>query len=291
MDEQRRRSVIGTLIAIVIGGLVILAGSDGSRTVGSFAIFALCGILAYGINWIVFVPSYAAKTERFYDLTGSITYLTLMVVALSLSGDLDARTAIAGGMVIIWALRLGSFLFRRISKDGKDGRFDAIKTNFARFLMTWTLQGLWVLLTAAAALALITGEEREPLGWVAYVGMVVWLAGFVIEVVADAQKSAFKQDPANEGRFISTGLWAWSRHPNYFGEITLWLGMAIIAVPVLSGWRWVTLISPVFVYLLITRVSGVPMLEKRADDRWGGDPDYEAYKARTPVLALKPPSS
>jgi len=289
MDEQRRRSIIGTLIAVVLGGLVILAGSDGSRTVGPIAVFALCGILAYAINWIVFIPSFAARTERFYDLTGSLTYITLMVVALAVSGDLDARTAIAGGMVIVWALRLGSFLFRRISKDGKDGRFDEIKTNFLRFLMTWTLQGLWVLLTAGAALALITGEERQPLGWVAYLGMAVWLAGFVIEVVADAQKSAFKQDPANGGRFISTGLWAWSRHPNYFGEITLWLGMAIIAVPVLSGWRWVTLISPVFVFLLITRVSGVPMLEKRADDRWGDEPEYQAYKERTPVLMLRPP--
>ncbi len=289
MDEQRRRSIIGTLIAVVIGGLVVLAGSDGSRTVGPLAIFALCGILAYAINWVVFVPSYAARTERFYDLTGSVTYLTLMVVALSLSGDLDARTVIAGGMVIVWALRLGSFLFRRISKDGKDGRFDTIKTDFLRFLMTWTIQGLWVLLTAGAALALITGEERAPLGWVAWVGMAVWLAGFAIEVVADAQKSAFKRDPANEGRFITPGLWAWSRHPNYFGEITLWLGMAILAVPVLAGWRWVTLISPIFVYLLITRVSGVPMLEKRADDRWGDEEAYQRYKELTPVLVLRPP--
>ncbi|MEX1288318.1 MAG: DUF1295 domain-containing protein, partial [Acidimicrobiia bacterium] len=103
------------------------------------------------------------------------------------------------------------------------------------------------------------------------------------------QKSAFKADPANEGRFINTGLWAWSRHPNYFGEITLWTGIAIAAIPVLSGWRWVVLISPIFVYLLITRVSGVPMLEKKADNRWGGQEDYERYKANTPELVLRPP--
>jgi steroid 5-alpha reductase family enzyme len=289
MDDQRRRSIIGTIVAVVIGALVILAGSDGSRTIGGFAVFALCGILAYAINWVVFVPSYAARTERFYDLTGSLTYITVVVVALAASGDLDARAAIVGGMVIVWAVRLGSFLFRRIRKDGKDGRFDRIKTDFLRFLMTWTLQGLWVLLTAAAALAIITGTEREPLGWVAYLGMAIWLAGFLIEVVADAQKSAFKRDPATEGRFISSGLWAWSRHPNYFGEITLWMGVAVMAVPVLSGWRWVALISPIFVYLLITRVSGVPMLEKRADERWGDEAAYRAYKERTPELMLRPP--
>jgi steroid 5-alpha reductase family enzyme len=124
---------------------------------------------------------------------------------------------------------------------------------------------------------------------VAFVGIAIWLAGFGIEVVADRQKSAFRKDPSNEDRFISTGLWAWSRHPNYFGEITLWTGVAVMALPILSGWRWVVLVSPVFVYLLITRISGVPMLEKRADKRWGGEADYELYKDKTPVLMLRPP--
>jgi steroid 5-alpha reductase family enzyme len=193
-------------------------------------------------------------------------------------------------MVVVWAVRLGSFLFRRVRKDGGDGRFDQIKLNPLRFFMTWTIQGLWVLFTAAAALAVITSEERVELGVVAFVGIAVWVLGFAVEVVADRQKSAFRADPANRGKFIATGLWAWSRHPNYFGEITLWLGIAIVALPLLEGWRWVMLISPVFVWALITRVSGVPMLERRADEKWGGDEDYEAYKASTPVLMLKPPT-
>jgi steroid 5-alpha reductase family enzyme len=289
MDENARRSVIGITAAVAVGALVAWAASNGSQDIGSLPVFALCGLLAYAINWLVFIPSNAAKTERYYDLTGSVTYITVTLVAVLLSGDLDARAWIAGAMVVVWAARLGTFLFRRISRDGKDGRFDEIKTNSLRFFMTWTIQGLWVLLTAAAAWAIITGDERQDLGWVAFVGIAIWLAGFSIEVVADRQKSAFKRDPSNEGRFISTGLWAWSRHPNYFGEITLWTGVAIMALPVLSGWRWVVLISPVFVYLLITRISGVPMLEKRADERWGGEPEYELYKDKTPVLALRPP--
>ncbi len=251
---------------------------------GSLPVFALCGLLAFAINWLVFIPSNAAKTEKYYDLTGSVTYITVTLVAVLLSTDLDARALIAAAMVIVWAARLGTFLFRRISKDGKDSRFDQIKVDPLRFFMTWTIQGLWVLLTAAAAWAIITGDERQELGWVAFVGIAIWIAGFAIEVTADRQKSAFRADPSNEGRFIRTGLWAWSRHPNYFGEITLWAGMAIMAIPVLSGWRWVVMISPVFVYLLITRISGVPMLEKKADKRWGGEPDYERYKADTPVL-------
>ena len=206
-----------------------------------------------------------------------------------LSDEIDARSAVVTVMVLVWALRLGTFLFRRVRRDGRDGRFDAIKVDPLRFLMTWTLQGLWVFLTLACALAIITGTDREAFGVFAIVGTAVWLAGFAIEVAADQQKSAFKRDPANEGRFITTGLWAWSRHPNYFGEITLWIGMAVLALPILSGWRWVMLISPVFVIVLLTRISGIPLLQARATARWGDDPDFTAYMARTSMLIPRPP--
>ncbi len=290
MDEQVRRSLIGIIAALLIGTFIALAGSDGSTEIGSLPVFALCAGLAFLINWLAFIPANQAKTEKYYDLTGSLTYLTVTVVAVLLSDDPDARALIVAAMVAVWALRLGTFLFRRVRREGKDRRFDEIKVSPLRFFMAWTVQGLWVLLTAAAALAIITSQERRSLGWVAIVGIIVWLAGFTIEVVADRQKSAFKEDPANEGRFISSGLWAWSRHPNYFGEIVLWTGVAIMAIPILSGWRWVVLISPVFVTLLLTRVSGIPMLESRADERWGDEQAYQEYKRTTPVLVPRPPS-
>jgi steroid 5-alpha reductase family enzyme len=289
MNDQNRKSLMGIVASLAIGALVVLAGSDGSTQVGSVAVFAVCGVLAYLINWVVFVPSNRAKTEHYFDLTGSATYITITAVALLLSDDLDARAVIVAVMVFVWALRLGTFLFRRVRRDGRDGRFDRIKVDPLRFFMTWTLQGLWVLLTLACALAIITGAERRSIGWVAIVGIVVWIVGFAVEVVADQQKSIFKKNPANEGRFIVSGLWAWSRHPNYFGEITLWFGIAIMALPVLSGWRWVTLISPVFVVLLLTRVSGIPMLEARAEKRWGDDDEFQRYKSHTPVLIPRPP--
>jgi steroid 5-alpha reductase family enzyme len=185
---------------------------------------------------------------------------------------------------------LGTYLFNRILKSGKDTRFDELKVSFLRFLMTWTLQGLWVTFTAAAAWGAITTATRRPLGWPALVGFLIWAFGFGFELLADAQKNAFKADPANEGDFIDTGLWSWSRHPNYFGEIVLWVGVAVIALPVLTGWQLATLISPFFVTLLLTQVSGIPILEKKADKRWGGQEDYEAYKERTPVLIPRPPS-
>ena len=289
-EQQDSQAFVAILIAVGLGALVALAGSDGGAVYAGLPVFALCGALAFVINWVAFVPSALAQTEHYYDLVGGITYITVTAAAVYLSGDLDVRATIVAGMVMVWAFRLSTFLFRRISKAGKDSRFDVIKTKPVRFLMAWTVQGLWVLLTAAAALAIITGGKRAPLGVIGIVGIAVWVLGILIEITADNQKSAFKKDPGNKGRFINTGLWAWSRHPNYFGEIVLWTGVAIVAVPVLQGWQWATLISPVFVYVLLTRVSGVPLLEKQADERWGGQDDYETYKRKTPVLVMKPPA-
>jgi steroid 5-alpha reductase family enzyme len=137
----------------------------------------------------------------------------------------------------------------------------------------------------------MTSVASVPLAGSAVLGTAVWVAGFAIEVVADRQKSRFRADPANRDRFIRTGLWAWSRHPNYFGEITLWVGVALVAAPALAGWQLATLVSPVFVFLLLTRVRGIPLLEARAQQKWGHDPDYQAYRARTPVLLPRPPVS
>ncbi len=290
MDSWKRDALIGIAASVVLGAVVGFAGSQGSNTVGdSLAVFAVCAILSFVINWAAYVPSYLNRTEKFYDITGTITYLSVTIVALALSTDLDARAIIAAAMVAVWAIRLGTYLFTRIRKDGKDGRFDKIKTDPLRLLMTWSLQALWVLFTAACALAIITAEDRKSLGIVGIIGIVVWVIGFAIEVVSDQQKKAFREDPANDGRFITTGLWAWSRHPNYFGEITLWTGMAIMALPLLSGWRWIMLISPIFVTVLLTRISGVPMLEARAKKRWGDEKEFQDYTANTPVLVLRPP--
>jgi steroid 5-alpha reductase family enzyme len=289
-ERNSTQALFGIIIGIAVGAAISWAGSDGGERVGAIPIFALCGLLAFAINWLAFIPAAIAKTEHYYDLVGGITYITVTAVAVLLSTELDLRSAIVAGMVLVWSLRLATFLFRRISKAGKDSRFDTIKTRPVSFLMAWTIQGLWVLLTAAAALAVITGGNREPLGVVGYLGIAIWFAGFLIEVVADQQKSKFKADPDNQGRFINVGLWSWSRHPNYFGEIVIWIGMAVIALPVLQGLQWATLISPVFVIFLLTKVSGIPMLEDKADERWGGQDDYEEYKRNTPVLVPKPPA-
>jgi len=289
MTKAERSSLVALPVAVLVGAGAAWAGSQGGGEAGDVPVFALAVGLAFFVQWVAFVPAYLLQTERFYDLTGSLTYVTVTALAVALGPAIDARSVLLLVLVVIWAARLGSFLVRRIRKAGKDERFDAIKPSFVRFLAAWTLQGLWVSLTLAAALAAITTTMREGLAVVTVLGVLVWVTGFTLEATADLQKSRFRADAANRGRFISTGLWAWSRHPNYFGEIVLWVGVAIIAVPVLRGWQWVTLISPLFVTLLLTRVSGVPPLERRAEAKWGGQPDYEAYKASTPVLVPRPP--
>jgi steroid 5-alpha reductase family enzyme len=291
MDRKSIRSIVAIFIILLIAAGLAFAGSQGGYTVFGMPLFALCIAVAFIIQWIVFIPAYLWRTEKFFDLTGSLTYITVLLVAVLLSPIVDGRSWLLLGMVAIWAVRLGSFLFLRIRAAGEDRRFREIKQSFARFLTTWTIQGLWVSFSLAAALAAITSEYRVELGAFALIGFLVWLLGFGIEVIADRQKSQFKAQPENEGKFIHTGLWSWSRHPNYFGEIVLWIGVTIVALPILQGWQWVTLISPIFVTLLLTRISGIPMLEKRADEKWGGQEDYEAYKAHTPVLIPRPPAS
>ena len=287
MKDAHRKSLIVLPVVVLLAALLAAAGSQGGATLGGIPVFALAVGAAFLIQWVVFIPSFKAQTEKFYDLTGSLTYIAITLLLVLLTPGIDARALLLAAMVLAWAVRLGSFLFRRISKAGKDDRFDEIKPSFVRFLNVWTIQGLWVTVTAAAAWVAMTSVTRVALDWIALAGFLMWAVGFGIEVVADQQKARFNAISANKGNFISTGLWSKSRHPNYFGEILLWVGVAVVAFPALDGWQRVALISPVFVTLLLTKVSGVPLLEKKSDAKWGGQADYEAYKKNTPVLVPK----
>ena len=280
-------SVLAIGTAILIGVLVAFAGSFGGLRWGGFPIFAWGALLVFLVQWVVFVPSWFGHTEHFFDLTGSLTYLAVVALTLVTRGSVTPYSLLVAAMVAVWALRLGAFLTTRVRAAGSDTRFDAMKYRFAWFLMTWTLQGLWVLLTAGAALAAITSPEDRQVDALVLLGAAIWVFGFGIEVTADEQKRRFRARPENLNRFIATGLWAKSRHPNYVGEILLWFGVSVAAFPALSGWSMVTLVSPFFVWLLLTRVSGVPLLEASADRRWAGDPEYEAYKVATPTLLFK----
>ena len=280
--------ISGIVASVLVGFLLAWAGSDGSLQVYGLPLFSISVAFAFLIQWMCFVPSFLFQTEKYFDLTGSLTYVSILIFALIMSNDLGLRKLAIGLFVLLWAFRLGMFLFFRIRSAGEDSRFKVIKTNFLQFLMTWSLQGLWVCVTCGAALAAITSDKEAPLGLFFLAGSILWFIGFFVEVLADHQKSQFNREPANSGKFICTGLWAWSRHPNYFGEIMLWSGLAILAIPVLEGWQHLTLISPIFVFLLLTKISGINLLERQADSRWGDDRDYQSHKASTNVLVIWP---
>jgi steroid 5-alpha reductase family enzyme len=241
-------------------------------------------VAVFAIQWLVFIPSCVARSERFFDLTGAATYVAVTVWLAVASAPLDARSWLLTVMVAAWAVRLGGFLFARVRRAGRDARFDELRTSWPRFLGVWTLQGVWITFTAAAAWVSIAVGERAPIDAWAVAGVALWIVGFTLEVVADEQKRRFKADASRAGEFITTGLWAACRHPNYLGEIVLWTGVALVAVPTLVGWQWLAILSPVFVAALLLRISGVPLLEARARERWGGRPEFERYVRETPVL-------
>ena len=284
MKNKNLTSAMAILVAVVFAAGVAWLGGQRSPQVGGLPLVLLCAVLALGLQWLAFVPAFILQTEKFYDLVGCLTYLSVLLLAATYSPALQAADFLLLAMCAVWALRLGVFLFWRIHKDGSDKRFNDIKPSFMRFLMAWTIQGLWVFLTLSAVLIAVSAPGAHAITAFTVVGGALWLIGFLAETVADAQKRAFKAQPSSKGRFIQTGLWRWSRHPNYVGEITLWVGIFVCAIPQLSGWQWVAVISPLFIVVLLTKVSGVPMLEASADKQWGADADYQAYKARTPVL-------
>jgi|TARA_B100001029_G_scaffold52262_1_gene41888 steroid 5-alpha reductase family enzyme len=283
------KDYISVIIAFFIGALIAIGGSQNGAQYHGYPILFICLMISFVLHWIAFIPAYLARTEKFYDIAGTVAYLSVLATAsyltmISSNNNLQLRSIIAIILVLIWALRLGIFLFVRVLKAGEDRRFREVKQNFSKFLVWWSVSALWVFLTAANALTMIINNVSFTDDFYFYFGLSLWLIGFSFEAIADEQKRRFKSDKKNKDAFISTGLWGLSRHPNYFGEILLWVGMAVIALPTLIGWQYVTLISPIFIYFLLTRVSGVNLLEDRANQKWGGTEEYESYVKKTPVL-------
>ena len=286
MSRQIKNIIAITFFLICIG-LINVAGQNIEIEIRGMNAFTFILIIAVLLQIIFFIPSFLLKTEKYYDIVGSLTYIITISIAYFSVENKTMIDSIIYFYVMVWALRLGIYLFRRVRNDGKDVRFEKAKRHFFWFLQYWMGQALWVSLTACAAIIAILSPEEDTLPLLAMVGMALWLSGFAIESISDYQKRVFRKENNPSEAFIHTGLWARSRHPNYFGEITLWTGIAVIALNTLNGIEYVTLISPVFVYILLTRMSGVNLLERIADERYGHLEEYQRYKRNTPVLVPK----
>ncbi|KAF0686539.1 Aste57867_21669 [Aphanomyces stellatus] len=248
--------------------------------------------ISFGINWAAAIL-YAIpfQSEKFYDLTGSFTFVTVAVVAATvhpMDWQHRWRAYICSILVVLWTARLGIFLFRRIRAAGTDSRFDSVRTKPLAFLTYWSIQGLWVFITILPVLYVnVKSKASTSTTLLAsdVIGWSLWALGITVEAIADAQKSAFRTH--HPGTFISTGLWAYSRHPNYFGEIVLWVGMTIVCAPPLdSVWhlQLLSCLSPLLVATLLIFVSGIPMLEAASDKKFGHLEAYQVYKRDTSVL-------
>eukprot|EP00927_Polykrikos_kofoidii_P078751 TRINITY_DN75568_c0_g1_i1.p1 TRINITY_DN75568_c0_g1~~TRINITY_DN75568_c0_g1_i1.p1 ORF type:complete len:291 (-),score=50.81 TRINITY_DN75568_c0_g1_i1:128-1000(-) len=276
MDPNLKAGVLSN----TIGSLLLL-------TVGYFLGLLPFAVLSLVLQWFVyFVHGLPQQSEKFYDASGSVTYLALILSSLLAKHAHNARAIVNCFLVVIWCTRLGSFLFARILKDGKDSRFDTFKKHWLRFLGVWTVQAVWVFLVASPALVASSSEQclATSTGVLDIFGWATWVAAFLFEVIADAQKGAFRGDSSNAKKFITSGLWAYSRHPNYFGEICMWIGICISGSSCFKGAEWLAWISPLTTYVLLMKVSGVPLLEKRGEKEWGTLPEYRWYMDHTPCI-------
>ena len=244
--------------------------------------------IALALNGAFFAVAAARRTDVVTDLSYSLTF-ALLAVALPFTGAHQPSQLLVSALVLVWAARLGTYLFRRILRMKVDHRFDEMRDKPLRFARFWLLQAITVAVVMLPVSYLLDRDAAPGIGAWAIGGTALWLVGLVVEAVADAQKSAFRAQGANRGRFIGDGLWRYSRHPNYFGEILVWWGIFLCAVPFLHGAAFAVVIGPVFITLLLLFVSGIPLLERSADEKYGGDADYRDYKRRTSILIPLPP--
>ena len=283
-----KENIYSLFIIIISLFLTYLISSDSIFFFDYKSVYVLW-LLIFIIHILVFIPSYIYQTEHYYDLTGGITFVSsvlfLLIGRYFYFNSIDNVSLVVSLLVSIWTIRLSSFLFLRVKKVGKDVRFTEIKKDFKRFLLAFMLSGLWVFMCLLPTIVILTSSVLKEFNILIIFGIIVWIIGFVFEIVADIQKTEFNKK--NKGKFISSGLWSLSRHPNYFGEFTLWTGLAIISISFLSGVMYVVLISPIFIYLLLNKVSGVNLLEDIAEERWGSEKEYQDYKKNTPVFFPK----
>lgn len=243
-------------------------------------------IFAVGFNLLLFIPAYLLQSDKLTDLSYALTFTVLAIFGYNQSTRESIDTVLLT-LVLIWAIRLGGFLFIRILKEGKDSRFDEMRKSWFSFIRFWFFQGLTVFIVLLPGL--LFWRQHKESNHLLIAGVVIWTFGLLIEATADYQKYRFKRKGYKN--WIDEGVWRASRHPNYLGEILVWVGFYITAFSGLSGLDWLfASASPVYITFILLRFSGVPLLEKSADKKWGSDKSYQEYKKKVPVLIPAPSS-
>lgn len=242
--------------------------------------------VSLAVQAVFFAFAASLKTDKVTDLSYGLTFVLIAVALVLRSGAEGLAPLVLTGMIVAWGVRLAAYLVYRIWKIGRDERFDGIREDFFRFFKFWFFQGfaVWVILLPVTVWFSRHGPWTT---WMA-IGALVWLVGFAIETVADQQKFAFKQTAEGRKRWTDTGLWRHSRHPNYFGELLCWWGVFLFVGPGLGTWALLALVGPLAITGILLFATGIPTLEASARRKWGEDPEYLAYRARTRMLLPLP---
>lgn len=270
----------------LVRGKIFSSGNMTQATLQELLVGTL--VVDFAIQFVGWVVASALKTEKFYDALGSVAYLTVAIGSLAVGNTFFTRQILMTCLVVAWTVRLGTFLIIRVKRTGGDSRFEEMKYQPLKFFVAWFLQGVWVWVVCLPLVILNGTLNDSPFLWSDAVGVFLWAVGFATETVADWQKFHFKMNPENRGKFVDIGLWKYARYPNYFGEITLWCGIFLGCCAVFDGAKWAAIISPIFVSFLLLFVSGIPMQEQQAQDRWGQDPAYQEYRDKTFLLLPLP---
>lgn len=245
-------------------------------------------IVSFIIQALFFAFAASFKTDKVTDISYSLGFAVLTLVILFSNKAFALPQVLAAVFVVLWAARLGAYLLTRIIITKTDARFDDKRSNFVNLLGFWVLQALAVWLVLMPVSVLLSLKEIGPLHFVSILGALIWAIGFAIEILSDAQKFSFKNKKENAKRWIQSGLWKYSRHPNFFGEVLLWWGVFIFVLPYLSGALYITVVGPLSITILLLFVSGIPLLEKSADKKYGNDSEYQEYKKRTSIFLMLP---
>jgi len=242
----------------------------------AFGVATVAVILFAGFGWLL---SLRLKDVSIVDSMWSLFFLLIAVsFAVSLE-SFGVRGALVLVLVAIWALRLSGYITWRNLGEGEDRRYQAIRHRnepdfpFKSLYLIFGFQGLLALIISLPLVVAI--QTDTPLGWLDFAGVALWILGLTFEAGGDWQLSRFKADPDNKGRVLNTGFWAYTRHPNYFGDFCVWWGFFLLA---LSAGGWWTLLSPLLMSFMLLKVSGVALLEKDIGDR---RPEYARYMRET----------
>jgi steroid 5-alpha reductase family enzyme len=249
---------------------------------------------ALGGHWIGFIISQVIQSDKYFDITEDVTLLAVLCyIYQSIEGNPSIRQQIVFGFALLWCVRLCAFVGYRVIIRGSDWRFDKLITSTSYNLFGWTSGGTWCFFNCFCLWMIadcpggVHEDNHSSFTFLDIVGIIIFIIGFTVEIVSDIQKYKFnaKYSSGSNSKWIETGLWAYSRHPNYAGEISLWVGIALICCGenISAFGVFASVVTPVWSLFFLVFTS-LMLLEKRADLKWGNLKAYNDYKRNTPVL-------